>query len=473
MLTWTLLVLAQTGGELTPQSLYAGQIQEAATTTATTFLKASAAALPNGPAATLLEVEILPDGSVSSLRLAASSGQNRLDDLARSWMLAAEPLPAADAAVFGERGSVACLVRLGLSKKKSEALAACFQADDVLPFFAPNTTVADGGDPGALLFSGFLHERAGELPRAAELYKKAVRGAPSCDLAARALGLALVKQKKAPQAIPYLKTYVTARLKAKDALSYAREIERFEAEQKKRAEEFTRPRPRLGQEELMLGIKKGYPLLEPCLAKARDKGLLAVGTDTLLLSWKVKKDGSVEVAHVDGPDRLSMREEAECLERALLAWRFPPYTEGSEIMARNVPIKVRGARPPKPTVVAASTTSADASEDDIAEPTFSTCERPPEELGEFIRMRSARLNACLQAEKKRVGAGVTAWPDSLPVGFVIDSQGPVRSIQLGHRFFRDGAVASCITQALSAMLSPSGGADCPADFAIDLRALVH
>ncbi len=454
------LVLSQSD----PASVYAAQAQ-GALLAADKQLKPFAAAIPPAPATAVVEIEVGADGAAQSVRLGASSGANKVDDVARAWVLAAEPLPAPDPALMGERASVSCVLRLTLSKKKRDAQAMCFAGDDPVPHGAPAAAAqASATDAGALLFAGWASERGGDAAAAQEAYKKAIAAAPAWDLAARALGLALVKDKKGAAAIPYLKTYVTTRLAARDALSYAREIERYEAEQKKKAEELTRPRPRLGKEDLMVGIRKGYALLEPCLAKARTAGLLAVGVDTLLVTWKVRKDGGVEAAELEAPQKLLLTEHAECLQRAVTAWRFPPYTEGSEIFARNVPIKVRGAAPP-----ADSGNTVAASTEAFEEASFSTCERGSDELAGFLKERTPRVLACITAEKRRNGA--SGWPDSVPVSFVIDAQGPVRNIEIGHRFFREGPVAACMTQALTANLAPSGGADCPAEFDVDLRGL--
>src|SRR5690606_22257517 len=116
-------------------------------------------------------------------------------------------------------------------------------------------------------------------------YRRALAVVPDWDLAARGVGLVLVRQKQAQQAIPFLKLYVRHRAGAADAHAYGREIARFEKEQATRAAEFTRLRPRLVQKDLVMGIKKGYALLEPCLQKARQAQALARGVDTLVLTW--------------------------------------------------------------------------------------------------------------------------------------------------------------------------------------------
>jgi hypothetical protein len=63
-------------------------------------------------------------------------------------------------------------------------------------------------------------------------------------------------------------------------------------------------------------------------------------------------------------------------------------------------------------------------------------------------------------------------PDELPISFVLDSAGPVRNIAVSHRAYRTGPLASCVVTALAGSLSPSGGADCPAEFSVDLRGLL-
>jgi hypothetical protein len=99
---------------------------------------------------------------------------------------------------------------------------------------------------------------------------------------------------------------------------------------------------------------------------------------------------------------------------------------------------------------------------------LSTCERPPVEIGAYVSERQGKLQACIQAEKKRAPSG---WPDALPISFVIDAQGPLRNIAVQHRFFRDGPLAACVALALAGDLGPSSGADCPGEFSVDLRGL--
>src|SRR5687767_3081711 len=103
MITLAFVFLAQTGAE--PASVYAAQVQSALAATSLTFLKSPGVlpSMPAIPAATTLEVELGTDGSARVVRLAASSGQNKVDDAARAWLMLAEPLPAPDAAFVGER----------------------------------------------------------------------------------------------------------------------------------------------------------------------------------------------------------------------------------------------------------------------------------------------------------------------------------------------------------------------------------
>src|SRR5690349_11827941 len=111
MLTWVFVLLAQAGAE--PASVYAAQVQSAVLASAS-YLKTPGVpmTLPAAPAVAVVEVLVEPDGAVSTLRLAASTGQNKLDDVARAWVLAAEPLPPPDPTALGERSSLSCLVRV-------------------------------------------------------------------------------------------------------------------------------------------------------------------------------------------------------------------------------------------------------------------------------------------------------------------------------------------------------------------------
>ena len=285
------------------------------------------------------------------------------------------------------------------------------------------------------------------------------------------MGLALARDKKIPQAIPYLKTYVEARISAPDALEYAREIDRYQKTLAARLAEENRVRDRLNNDDIARGIRKSYPLLEPCLKAARKAHALAVGTDTLVLTWTIRKDGSTATPRLDGPTPLLMTEHADCIERALSSWRFPRFSAGSDVTVSHVPLKVRGSAvlpAARPTAAAnASETSAGAPAD---EPLFSVCERDADEIQEYLRSRYGRVQACILAEHRRTPK--VAFPDSLPITLVADSSGPVRGIAIDHRAYREGLLAQCVAEALSGDLPPAKGADCPAEFNIDLRALM-
>ena len=60
---------------------------------------------------------------------------------------------------------------------------------------------------------------------------------------------------------------------------------------------------------------------------------------------------------------------------------------------------------------------------------------------------------------------------ALSVAFVVDTDGTVRSIAVKHRAYRTGPLNDCMQGALAGRLAPSGGADCPAEFPLDLRGL--
>lgn len=434
-------------------------------------------------AAVALEVSVGGDGAVRSMRLASSSGKNRLDDLAQTLVLEAEPFPPPPVALNANSltGEVPCVVRLawlGTGKKRSpEASVACF-GQGQLPEPVAGLSPA-GHDAATKLLQGWTQESAGNLTEATTSYKDAVAAAPHWDLAARALGLALVRNKRAGDAVPFLKVYVAGRSGAPDAATYAREIKRFEEQQAARLAEAKKPRGRLSPQDITQGVRKGYALLEPCLREARSKRLLTVGVDTLQFSWAVSKDGKVHNPHLDGPSSLLLTAHAECLEAALESWQFPPFTEGSDVNVRSVPIKVRGT----PALQPAATASADtehpnttgvaappAASEMLDEPTFSTCERTAGDIGTFIRSHLDRVQICVQNEQKRDPS--VEMPEKLPVSFVVDVDGSVRGIHLSHRFYRSGPMADCISNAMQGNLGPATGADCPAEFNLDLRHLL-
>ncbi|HET6343949.1 MAG TPA: hypothetical protein VFH51_03405 [Myxococcota bacterium] len=477
----SLLVASLLLGADAPPS-YASTLQAALAKAAQSWLghaqKPLGDALKGGTASLAMSVEVGPDGGLRALRPGPGSGKGKVDALAWGWIAEAVPLPPPPVDLLGDSPSLECLVRLTVKRNATTAAVACPEGGE-----APVETAGfkeGDADAAAHLLAGWHREASNDLGGATEAYRAAVLAAPTWDLAARALGLALVKQKRAAEAVPYLKTYVAARTPPADAAAYAREIGRFEAQQAARLADAKKVRPRLSKADIAQGVRKGYALLEPCLKVARSQRALAEGVETLTLSWSVKKDGSVHAVRLEGPEKLAMTEHAECVEQALSTWQFPPYSEGSEVSVRGVPIKVRGspaaspaaevaggAAPTSPGGGAAATPGA-AAEPPMDEPTFSTCERAPEEIAAYIRSRMARVSDCLTAERKR--APGEAIPDTLPMSFVVDVDGSVRGVRINHRFYREGPLATCVGEALGrGSLSPVAGADCPADFTFDLR----
>src|SRR5204863_5203624 len=108
--------------------------------------------------------------------------------------------------------------------------------------------------------------------------------------------------------------------------TFAREIERYEKTVGARDAEAKRVRDRLTKEDIVLGVRKGYALLEPCLKVAREQAKLAVGIDTLVLTWKIRKDGTAYSARLEGPTSMLVSDPAECVEQAVGRWRFPHYS---------------------------------------------------------------------------------------------------------------------------------------------------
>lgn len=452
-------------------SNYAGSVVAAlGKTSGTTWKsapKAVADALKTGPMVSTVVADIAANGEARAIHLAVTSGKNALDDLARQWVLATEPFAAPAPSSLGPDGALPCVVRVAFAGGKGKtpgmgAAVACL---------GPNQSAAaaaglsgDANDAAAQLFTGWQHELAGELDKAAHAYHQAAVAAPMWDLAARSFGMILVRGKRAADAVPFLKTYVTANSGNADATVFAREIARYEAKLKE-------PRQTLASKDIAQGVRKGYALLEPCLQSARAKRALSEGVDTLTLSWSINKDGTVHGAHLEGPNNILMTADAECIEQAVGSWQFPTYASGNDIAVRALPIKVRGSAPAPAAATAANAnavSSAKAAEEmPLDEPTFSTCERTPEEIGAYIRARLEKVTDCVVAEHKRDSK--TPFPEELPLSFVVDTDGSVRSVRIKHRYFREGPLAMCMNTALGGALAPSSGADCPADFKFDLR----
>lgn len=472
-LTWTVIFAAIAATD--PATQYAQTLQANLAKVAPGWVK--------GTGVVAVELGIGDDGAIRSLRLAHSSGKNKVDDAAQGLALDAEPFAAPDATLLGRNGEIDCVVRLAFNGgKRVDSAVACFAPDKIAA--EPQGLGAGGDDAAFYLFTGWHKELAGDSAGAGDAYRRAVTLAPAWDLAGRALGLALVQAKRPSEGIPFLKLYVRSRAGAADAADYDRKIVAFEQQQAARLAEAKRPRQRLSKQDIVMGMRKGYALLEPCLKVARDKRALALRVDTLTLSWSIKKDGVVQAPHLEGPKNLLLTEHAECLESAMEAWRFPAYTEGSEISVKGVPIKVRGASPPPPPgavtppAATAATAAAPGGAPDAAaaagaaspevmdEPTFATCERTATEIGTYIRGHVGKVQDCVIAERQRDPK--TTMPASLPMAFVVDVDGSVRGIRINHRYYRTGPLATCVADALTGTLPPVGGADCPAEFGLDI-----
>ncbi len=438
--------------------------------------------LPKEGGIAALEIGVAADGSVPSLRLSLTSGKPDVDDALRRFVLAVEPLPAPPPELLGERREMPCLLRLVLGKKGPKptvlASATCERTDGSLLPVLSAADLATAADPAALLMSGYVAQGTGDANAAMEKLRAAVTAAPNWPWAARALGLGLVATKKAGEAIPFLRVYVAARGAPTDVSSYAREIARFDQLRAAREAEANRVRDRLSKQDIVGGVRKGYPLLEPCLKAARGNRLLVVGVDTLTFTFRIRKDGTPDAARLEGPGSLLMSEHAECLERALSAWKFPRYSAGSDITINHLPIRVRGSTPSEAVAAASgaalpaaggANSSAPAAEALADEPVFSQCERSAGEVDSFVRGRFDRIQACVLSERRR--APKAPMPDSLPIAFVVDSDGSVRNVSVNHRYFREGPLSQCIAAALAASLEAVDGADCPAELNLDLRGL--
>jgi hypothetical protein len=468
-----------------PESTYTEVVQQALTDAVPFWFKSEMPKikrLGKEGGVVALELQIAADGSTVNLRLVVGSGSNLSDDMIRRLVLTAEPFPAPPPVFLAERRTVACLTRFEFTGKGAKAAvsiaATCENSDATL---TPVVGLSDdfaGQDASGLYLLGLRDEAKSNVDAAMDKYRRAMAAAPALDWAPRALGLALVAKKKAADAIPFLRLYVNAHAGSVDVANYAREIARFDKIKAAREAEANRVRDRLSKEDLEGGVRKGYPLLEPCLKVAREQHALAQGVDTLVFTFGIQKDGTTVGARLEGPGTLLMSEHAECLERALSSWQFPRYSAGSQITVSHLPIKVRGSSAAEAVASAATVgtgAAADASREKHSgealanEPFVSQCQRSPEEMQSYMKSRYGKIQACILNERRRAPA--QQLPDSLPILFVVDVDGPVRNVTIGHRFFREGPLAQCIAEALKGSLDSAEGADCPAEFSIDLRAL--
>src|SRR5690606_4328321 len=117
--------------------------------------------------------------------------------------------------------------------------------------------------------------------------------------------------------------------------------------------------------------------LEPCLQRARRDYKLAEGSDTLALSFKIRKDGSAYAARLDEPPSLVMTAHSECIERVVETWRFAPFTEGDDMIVQRIPVKVRGTDGPPPPAAAGKPVLASAKDMAPARAEISRCTRDP------------------------------------------------------------------------------------------------
>jgi len=472
------------GAAAVPEATYTQTMQQALTDAVAPWLKGELLKVKHlkDSGIVALELHIAADGSAETVRLVVGSGNNAVDDLARRLILAAEPLPPPQAASLGDRTTVSCLTRIDIVAKPPKSVvttaSVCENADATLQLVVGIGDDFVANDAGALFLLGLRDEAKGNPDAAMEKYRQVITAAPRLDWAPRAMGLGLVAKKKGADAITYLRMYVNAHSGSADVANFAREIARYDKLKAAKEADAARVRDRLSNEDFVGGIRKGYALFEPCLKAARDKHMLALGVDTLIFNFHIKHDGTTEGARLEQPGTLLMSDSAECLERAVGSWQFPRYSAGSEIAVGHLPIKVKGSSSVQALATAAGgagTTASDgagaktASEALADEPVFSQCQRTPEELQGFMKSRYGKIQACILAEHRR--APSQKFPDSLPISFVADVDGPVRNVAVVHRAYRDGPMAQCIVEALKGALDPAEGADCPAEFNIDLRAL--
>ena len=130
---------------------------------------------------------------------------------------------------------------------------------------------------------------------------------------------------------------------------------------------------------------------------------------------------------------------------------------------------VRGSAPATAAKSSAAAPTVEAASP-LDEPLFSTCERDADEIQEYLHSRYGRVQSCVLAERRR--APKVSLPDNLPIILVVDSGGPVRGVSIDHRAYRTGLLATCVAEALSGDLPPAKGADCPAEFGLDLRGVL-
>lgn len=428
-------------------------------------------ALPRSGGAITLEVSVTREGTLQPVHVGHSSVSNRVEDAARELMLSLNAMPPPPNHQGGEWDGL-CVVRIGAvptgrRRAEIEITVSCDRKDlDGWSLSGNSLTRTD--DAGAQLMQCRAAHGAADLPRALDRCQRAVEQAPNWALVHRDHGLLLLQAGQETPALTHLTRFVDARKPNAALRRIVHRLAAHRAGQTMAQNAELAPRSHLSKADIARTIAQGFPMLEPCLEPARHEHLLEVGTDTLVLNWTIKSSGEVERVRLSAPEALDMTDHADCVERVVRHWHFPPFRGRDEITLRTVPLKVRGSESP-PRAPEALTASAPVDPSVFEQATIASCERSQTEIGAYIRAHFNRLTQCLLAERQRLPSAV--FPDTLPVGFVVDPDGTVREVGARHRHFRDGPVATCIRQALEGSMAPSGGAVCPAEFGLTLRGL--
>lgn len=148
--------------------------------------------------------------------MSRSTGDDRLDDVLRGWVLAADPFSVPPPHLMEERRGATCVVRAhghaGGRGLISYAVA-CLPpgAQPMVAGWAAADEAQLKDEPAALVMAGWSREADGDIMRARFHLRRAAELAPDWALAAGALGLNLARSDRPLEARPFLQQYAAAR----------------------------------------------------------------------------------------------------------------------------------------------------------------------------------------------------------------------------------------------------------------------
>ena len=113
-----------------------------------------------------------------------------------------------------------------------------------------------------------------------------------------------------------------------------------------------------------------------------------------------------------------------------------------------------------------SKSSGDAKEE--SDTSISSCARSTQQIYGVLAKHIARLNVCVEDEKKRDTQGLL--PGTLPLEFVVTPTGKITEFGIADRHYRTGPMNNCMIKAFRLIKFPSAdGSNCPVTIPIKIR----